>query len=233
MVGVLLAVAQASKILSENGRGQKAKSMDWNQRYAVSDYVFGREPSQFVVKVEPLLAPGSRVLCVADGEGRNSVFLARQGHTVTANDYAPHALAKARTLAAEAGVRVAYEQADVASWVWPRQAYDAVFAVFIQFVGPDQRDAIFAGLKQAVVPGGLVLLHGYTPKQLRFNTGGPSCVDNLYTSEMLRRAFSDCAIKRLEVYEAELNEGSGHSGRSALIDLVARTPGAATNGTML
>lgn len=197
--------------------------MDWNERYSTADYVFGREPSRFVVASEPSLARGSRVLCIADGEGRNSVYLAGKGHRVAANDYAPNALDKARALATAAGVHVDYAQADLTAWAWPRAAYDAVFAVFIQFVGPAQRDAVFAGLKQAVVPGGLILLHGYTPQQLVYKTGGPPSVENLYTAEMLAQAFSDCDITRLEAYEADLSEGCGHAGRSALIDMIART----------
>jgi SAM-dependent methyltransferase len=197
--------------------------MDWNERYAIADYVFGREPSRFVVAMEPWLDRGSRVLCVADGEGRNSVYLAKRGHTVAANDFAPNAIAKARTLAQATGVHVDFEQADLTRWTWPRHAFDAVFAVFIQFVGPDLRSAMFSGLKQAVRPGGLVLLHGYTPRQLDYKTGGPPFAENMYTPELLARDFADCDISRLEAYEAELSEGAGHAGRSALIDLVART----------
>jgi SAM-dependent methyltransferase len=198
--------------------------MDWNARYATGDYIFGRAASQFVVRMEPKLARSSRVLCVADGEGRNSVYLAAQGHRVDANDYAANALAKARTLAAEAKVTVAFDQVDLATWDWPEQKYDAVFAVFFQFAFPELRDKIFAGLKRVVVPGGRIYLHGYTPKQLDYKTGGPPDVERLYTEELLRTAFADCEIETLASYETELQEGAGHSGMSALIDLVARRP---------
>lgn len=195
--------------------------MDWNDRFTIADCVFGREPSQSVIKAEPRLARHSRVLCVADGKGHNSEYLTRQGHRVSANENAPNAIDKARSPAAKAGVQVAIEQADPTTWVWSRHAYDAVFE----------------GLRQGVAPGGLILLHGYTPRQRLDKTGGPACGENLYTSEMLRQAFADCAqafadcaMTRLEAGEAELNEGCGHAGRSALIDLVARTRDA-TEGT--
>lgn len=197
--------------------------MDWNARFAVADFVFGREPSQFVRRMEPLLTRQSRLLCVADGEGRNSVYLAQRGHRVDANDASPNALSKAARLAAEAGVSVAFERVDLSTWDWPIERYDAVFAVFIQFAQPPLRDEIFAGVKGSVAPGGRVFLHGYTPKQLDYKTGGPPDVRQLYTEEMLRRAFADCDIDVLTVYEADLDEGEGHKGRSALIDLVART----------
>lgn len=197
--------------------------MDWNARFDTDDFVFGRTASQFVIRMEPKLARKSRLLCVADGEGRNSVYLAQQGHRVEANDFSPNALAKARKLAADAAVAVDYAQVDLANWAWPEHKCDAVFAVFFQFALPALRDKIFAGLKRVVVPGGRIFLHGYTPKQLEYKTGGPPDVERMYTEDFLRTAFADCEIELLTSYEAELDEGAGHSGRSALIDLVART----------
>lgn len=197
----------------------------WDARYAAtSDYVFGTAPSRFLLKHAPVLAPGGRILAPADGEGRNSVYLASLGHAVVATDISPSGQDKARRLAAEAGVEVDFRVQDLLDWTWPQAAYDAVVAVFIQFAGPAFRDQIFAGMKTAVKPGGLILLHGYTPRQLEFGTGGPSQVENLYTPELLRSAFSDFDIEVLETHEAELDEGAGHSGRSALIDLVVRRP---------
>jgi len=96
--------------------------------------------------------------------------------------------------------------------------------VFIQFVGPQERVGVFAGMKRAVKPGGVLLLQGYTPKQLEYKTGGPPSVENLYTADLLREVFSDWKIDRLEEYEDELAEGFGHKGRSALIGLVAKKP---------
>ena len=196
---------------------------DWNERFATSDYVFGREPSQFVVRMESKLARGSRVLCIADGEGRNSVYLAGKGHKVDANDYAANAIAKAKKLAAEAAVELNFARVDLATFNWPQYQYDAVFAVFFQFAKPDFRDRIFAGLKRVVVPGGTIFLHGYTPKQLEYKTGGPPDAGRMYTEDLLHASFADCEIETLESYDTELQEGPGHNGMSALIDLVART----------
>jgi hypothetical protein len=96
--------------------------------------------------------------------------------------------------------------------------------VFIQFAPPAFRGEIFAGMKRAVRPGGVILLHGYTPKQLEYRTGGPPVVEQLYTEELLRAAFADCELLRIEAYERELDEGEGHKGRSAIIDLIAQLP---------
>ena len=199
--------------------------MDWNARYDTPDYLFGRVASQFVVRMEPKLARKSKLLCTADGEGRNSVYLASKGHAVDATDFWADAIAKARPLASEAGVAVKFDQVDRSTWDWPEHKFDAVFAVFFQFAFPPFRDQIFAGLKRAVVPGGRIYLHGYTPKQLEYKTGGPPDAERLYTEELLKASFADCEIETLVSYEAELQEGVGHSGMSALIDLVVRTKG--------
>lgn len=197
----------------------------WDARYAATqDYVFGTAPSRFLLQHANVLEPGSRVLTPADGEGRNSVYLASLGHHVVATDISPAAQDKARRLARDAGVNVDFRIQDLQGWRWPEAEYDAVAAVFIQFADPEFRQTIFHGMKQAVKPGGWILLHGYTPRQLEYGTGGPPQEDQLYTIELLRAAFSDFEIRALEAYDAELNEGSGHSGLSALIDLVARRP---------
>ncbi|HBS49954.1 MAG TPA: SAM-dependent methyltransferase, partial [Rhodobacteraceae bacterium] len=165
-----------------------------------------------------------RALAVADGEGRNSVFLAEQGHDVTAFDAAQVGLDKARALAKRRGVSVDYHLAGVEDWDWSRD-FDAVVAVFIQFAGPELRDRMFRWMGQAVRPGGLLLLHGYAPRQVDYGTGGPPSRENMYTTEMLAAAYEGWEFLRLEDYDAEVDEGEGHSGRSALVDLVARKPG--------
>mgnify|MGYP002387235705 FL=1 len=164
------------------------------------------------------------VLSVADGEGRNSVWLAEQGCAVTATEISPVALEKAAKLARGRHVVVYFVQADIFDWTWPNEAFDAVVGIFIQFAGPAERPRQLAGMKQAVKPGGLLFLQGYTPKQLGYRTGGPSAVENLYTEVLLRETFADWEIVLLHEHEDLVEEGSAHAGRSALIDLVARKP---------
>lgn len=197
----------------------------WDQRYAGEEYLFGTEPSRFVLAEAGRLAPGSRVLAVADGEGRNSVHLAQLGHKVTAMDSSRVGVQKARALADEAGVSVDFRVADIAEWDWREAAFDAVLAVFIQFAAPPLRDAIFAGMARTLRPGGLLLIHGYAPRQVKYGTGGPGQVENLYTLDLLRDHFEGFEVLHAADYDAEIREGTGHSGRSALIDFVARKPG--------
>ena len=198
----------------------------WSRRYrdAGEDYLFGVAPCRFLETHKQFLNAGATALSVADGEGRNSVWLAEQGLAVTALEISPVAVAKARRLARGRGVDVDFIQADIIAMPWPTDTHDLVAGIFIQFVGPDEREIQFARMKQAVKPGGLLLLHGYTPKQLEYRTGGPSAIENLYTEDLLREAFADWEILVLCQYEDELAEGAGHKGRSAVIDLIARRP---------
>jgi 2-polyprenyl-3-methyl-5-hydroxy-6-metoxy-1,4-benzoquinol methylase len=196
----------------------------WNQRFGAAEYIFGTAPNAFLASHASLLAPGQRALCVADGEGRNSVWLAEQGLEVSAFDLSPVGVEKARKLARSRGVEVRYEVASVYGWRWPEAEFDLVVAIFVQFADPAMRAFMFERMVAALRPGGLVLVEGYTPAQLKHATGGPKQVDQLYTEELLRQAFGALDILELKAYEAELDEGSRHRGMSAVIDLVARKP---------
>jgi SAM-dependent methyltransferase len=197
----------------------------WNDRYAGQYYLFGTEPAQFLTARAHLIPPGSDVLCVADGEGRNSVYLAGLGHAVTAFDAAPNALAKARRLAEARGVSVDLHEATTGTWAWDARAFDAVAAIFIQFAAPPERARLFADMARSLRPGGLLLLHGYAPRQVGYGTGGPPHAENMYTLPLLAEAFAGWDVLHEADYDADISEGVGHSGRSGLIDFVARKPG--------
>jgi SAM-dependent methyltransferase len=194
----------------------------WNQRFAAPDFVFGTAPNKFLAAQAPRLKRGMRALCVADGEGRNSVWLAKQGLEVTAFDFSPVALEKAKKFARESGVAVDYRLSSVADWDYGERRYDVVVAIFIQFSPPAERARVFSGIARALRPGGLVILQGYSPAQLKYGTGGPKQVENLYTEELLRESFPGFEILHLGAREEELDEGTRHKGMSAVIDLVAR-----------
>lgn len=192
----------------------------WEERYATDEYRFGTAPNAFLKSQAHLLRKGQTALAIADGEGRNGVFLAEQGLDALSLDFSPSGQAKARKLAASRGVTIRTEQADVIGWTYPAEAFDVVVGIFFQFASPAERAKIFAGIKRTLKPGGLLLLEGYTPKQLEYKTGGPSTLENLYTREILQASFGDFTSLDIREYEAELHEGSGHGGMSALIDLV-------------
>jgi 2-polyprenyl-3-methyl-5-hydroxy-6-metoxy-1,4-benzoquinol methylase len=194
----------------------------WDARFAGDDYIFGTAPNAFLAAQRPRLAAGQRALCVADGEGRNSVWLARQGLVVTAFDIAPRGVSKARALAARSGVSVAYHVAGVEDWPWTPEAFDVVAAIFVQFAAPAVREKMFAGMLQTLAPGGLLLLQGYTPRQLEYRTGGPPLAEHLYTPPLLRALFAAHEMLELREHDDVLAEGTQHAGMSALIDCVVR-----------
>jgi cyclopropane fatty-acyl-phospholipid synthase-like methyltransferase len=196
----------------------------WNTRYAIRDYLFGTAPNAFLKAETRRLKPGSLVLALADGEGRNGVFLAEKGMRVHSVDFAENGIAKARRLAVARNVDMQIEKADVLNWDWPVSRYDALVAIFIQFAAPDERVILFGNMKRAVKPGGLILMEGYGPKQMEYKTGGPGVLEQLSTKELLEEHFSDWDIIDLVEYECEIAEGKRHCGMSALIDLVARKP---------
>jgi 2-polyprenyl-3-methyl-5-hydroxy-6-metoxy-1,4-benzoquinol methylase len=195
----------------------------WNDRFDTSDFIFGTQPNKFLQQRSELyLTQPSHILCVADGEGRNSVWLAKQGHRVDAFDVSTVALTKAKKFALDAQVQVDFVHADCDSYFWSQNKYDAVAAIFIQFADPELRSRIFQNALISLKRGGLLIVQGYTPKQLSYKTGGPCELSYLYTEELMQDLLKEAHIIELESYEEELQEGKRHSGMSALLGLVAR-----------
>ncbi len=199
-------------------------SSSWDKVFDRPDYVYGVAPNVFLASQKHRLKPGWQALALADGEGRNGVWMAEQGLDVLSLDGSSVAQEKAKKLAAERGVQPSFELADLSTWAFPVEAFDLIAAIFIQFAGPELREQHFKGIVQALKPGGLLLLTGYRVEQLQYGTGGPPVESHLYTEDMLREAFSALEILELNSHDSEMNEGAKHSGRSALIDLVARKP---------
>lgn len=196
----------------------------WNARYQIDSYLFGAQPNEFLVAQAHRLSPGQRVLCVADGEGRNSVWLAKQRLDVEAFDISEVGVAKATRLAAEHDADVTLDVASVADFGWPIDRYDAVAAIFIQFLTPAERPVLFDRIRRALHPGGLLLLVGYRLEQLDYGTGGPSVPEQLYSEQQLRDELGEFEILELHSEDREVEEGSSHRGMSALIEVVARRP---------
>jgi cyclopropane fatty-acyl-phospholipid synthase-like methyltransferase len=193
----------------------------WETRFRDPEYIFGKAPNAFLKAQAHRLRAGQTALSVADGEGRNGVWLAEQGLDVLAIDYSPAALAKARALAQERGVRLRTEVTDVFAWRWPKEAFDVIAAIFI-FAAPAERPVFFNNLKGALKPGGLLLIQGYRSEQLKYRTGGPPDAERLYTRAILEASFGDMTELEIKEHDSAISEGSAHVGMSALIDLVAR-----------
>jgi SAM-dependent methyltransferase len=197
----------------------------WETRFRAPGYAFGKEPNAFLKAQAPLLRGRKTALSVADGEGRNGVWLAEQGLDVLSIDFSPAAQRKARALAAERNAgRIEFVQTDVHTWNYPEAAFDVVVEIFIQFSTPAQRPRKWAGMRRALKPGGLLILQGYTPKQLDYGTGGPKQIEHLYTRAMLEKEFGDFRELKITEEEREIHEGAAHGGMSAMIGLTGKKP---------
>ena len=194
----------------------------WNSRYDTDDYIFGTEPNHYLLKYKAYFKAGMSALAVADGEGRNSVWLAKQGLITSAFDISSVGVEKARQLARAENVEVNFSVADCQSWDWDAQKFDIIAAIFIQFADPVMRKKLFSQMIGALNSGGIIILQGYTPKQLEYKTGGPGLIDHLYTEDLLSSELSDLEFINLSVYDAELKEGTQHAGMSALIGMAAK-----------
>lgn len=197
----------------------------WDSRYANEPgYVFGVEPNGFLVSVAGNLRSESRILCVAEGEGRNAVFLATGGHQVTAVDQSTVGLTKGRQLAAARGVAERFTPvvADLRTFDLGREAWDAVVWIFLH-LPPGERQTLLQRAVDALKPGGLLILECYTPRQVKWNTGGPvQAPELLLTWDELRSA--DLGLHTLIGHEVERDviEGTGHTGRADVVQWLAR-----------
>ena len=197
----------------------------WNRRYAAAGFYYGTAPNDFLREVEPLLPRQGHVLCLGEGEGRNAVFLAQCGHTVSAMDQSAVGLEKAQLLAREQGVRIATHVADLENWdlgaAAPKGGWDAIVSIWCHMpvaVRPALHQRIVAALK----PGGVFVLEAYRPEQLRYGTGGPPTVDLLPTLAELQRDLATLELLVAGAPEREVREGKGHDGLSAVVQVLGR-----------
>ena len=193
----------------------------WDQRYGAGGYYYGTEPNDFLREHAGLIARGGKVLCLAEGEGRNAVHLAGLGHAVTAVDGSAAGLAKLAKLADARGARVAAVQADLADFRIEPEFWDAIVSIWCH-VPPPLRRALHASVANGLKPGGIYLFEAYHPRQLGFKTGGPPTADLMVTAEELVRELAGLDFELLSELERDVREGQGHQGRSAVVQAVAR-----------
>jgi SAM-dependent methyltransferase len=195
----------------------------WNERFSKPGYFYGVEPNEFLKAQATLWKPGMRALAPGDGEGRNGVWLAQQGLDVLSVDGSAVGIEKAQRLAAERGVPLQTEVADLTRWRWPEAEFDFVASIFLHLF-PEGRQYAHRGMAAALKPGGYLILEAFHQDQLGRGTGGPKQMDLLYTEEILREDFSTLEILTLERAEPHLDEGKKHRGRAVVVRLIARKP---------
>jgi cyclopropane fatty-acyl-phospholipid synthase-like methyltransferase len=210
----------------------------WNSRFSEPGYAYGTEPNAFLVTQMHHLQPGMKALAVADGEGRNGVWLAQQGLDVLSVDGSAVGLRKAQELAKSRGVSIRTEVADLTTWKWPENEFDIVVAIFIHFP-PENRSRMHAKMLRALKSGGVLIMEAFTPEQLEYKTGGPRVREMLYTVEMMCSDFDipACAdvaqgnkpgttpaaeILLLQQALTELHEGPHHRGTASVVRLVVK-----------
>lgn len=196
----------------------------WDQRYDIDEYVYGTEPNDFLREQVQRIPANGKVLCLADGEGRNGVFLARCGYEVTSVDASEIGLSKARKLAALHHVELTTECADLANYDLGTASWDAIVSIFCH-VPPVIRQQIHRSVHTALRPGGVFILEAYTPDQPRFKTGGPpeSMADHLMSSNLLINELINCNVIYCRDIEREIHEGSLHNGHSTVVQCIATT----------
>lgn len=193
----------------------------WQHRYETEPWLFGRTPNRYLRSLDTRLPRTGRALCLGEGEGRNAAWLAARGLAVTAVDFAPAALARARSLAAAHGVAVATIEADVAAWSPAEAAFDLVTLIFLQ-LSADERVPAHRAALAALAPGGLLVLEAFAKGER--GACGPKSDESRYDSAMLRADFAGLEILELLTGTVLLEEGEGHRGPATVVRLFARRP---------
>jgi SAM-dependent methyltransferase len=194
----------------------------WDERYAADEYVYGTEPNDFLLAEYLRIPAGGAVLCLADGEGRNGVFLAQQGYQVTSVDASSVGLAKAQKLASTSGVHLITIHTDLSDFDMGENRWDGIVSVFCH-VPQELRMCLHGTINHALRPGGIFILEAYTPDQLKNHTGGPpaSMSDRLMTAAHLENELSACAVISCRELTREIHEGTLHNGHSSVVQCLA------------
>jgi len=195
----------------------------WNARYSAPAYAYGTEPNDFLAAVAARIPPG-RVLSIADGEGRNGVYLATLGYDVTSVDSSSVGLAKAQRLAAERGVHITTIVADLADYEIALHSWEGIVSIFCH-LPPPLRRRVHEQVVRGLTPGGLYVLEAYSVQQLRHGTGGPTSVELLLTLDALRTELDGLDLLHAVEIERDIHEGELHHGRSAVVQVIAKKPG--------
>ncbi|MFQ3597517.1 MAG: class I SAM-dependent methyltransferase [Chloroherpetonaceae bacterium] len=192
----------------------------WNARYSETDYIYGTAPNAFLKSSFPILPKGA-VLCLGDGEGRNGVFLAEQGYTVTSVDYSEVGLRKAQSLAHSRGVSIQTMLCDLSDFTITPRAWSGIVSIFCH-LPPSLRKTVHAQVVRGLKPQGIFLLEAYSPKQLQYGTGGPKQEELLMPLEEVMHELDGLSFEMAHEIERDVVEGKYHTGKAAVIQIIAR-----------
>ena len=192
----------------------------WDERFDTPEYIYGTQPNDFLVSVANEIPP-SKVLCLADGEGRNGVYLASLGYDVTAVDQSAVGLAKAQKLAIAKQVSITTIQANLADFVIEAEAWDGIVSIYCHLPSA-LRNKVYQQIIRGLKPNGVFMLEGFAPEQLQYNTGGPKDLDLLPKLVTLQEELGSLNWEISQDIERELWEGRYHNGKAAVIQMLGR-----------
>lgn len=193
----------------------------WDTHFAREEYVYGREPNAFLAEHHLVFPKGARILSLGEGEGRNAVFLARQGYDVTAMDSSESGMQKLSQLAASGGVLVMQRLEDVAEADLGTARWDGIVMIFCHLAS-SERQALYPRIRRALKPGGVFLAEVFTPRQLDYSSGGPKDLDRLIEVPELVQAFEGFEIVLAEEEVVTLDEGPFHQGPASVVRVIVR-----------
>lgn len=194
----------------------------WDERYGVDEYVYGMEPNLFLKQNVDSIPKGD-ILCVGDGEGRNGVWLARQGYVVTSIDFSPKAIEKTNTLAQENNVSIKTICADLLNYNFGENIYDGIVSIFSHF-NVDDTNILHNKYYNALKPNGIFLMEAFAKEQLPLKTGGPKDISLLYNTQDIQDSFPIGKIELLKKDVVYLHEGDMHDGKAVVVRSIIRKP---------
>lgn len=198
-------------------------STSWNNRYESEEYIYGQHPNDFLRDHIALFDNGGAVLTLAEGEGRNAVFLAQHGCQVRSVDFSIVGRRKTLQLAQKQRVMVDYDVADLTQYNLGRAKWDGIISIFCH-LPENNRPALYQSVEQALKPGGIFLLESYNKEQLELGTGGPKKASYLLSLHELEKAFENFEKILSQDVERAIVEGKFHSGVSSVTQFIARKP---------
>jgi len=194
----------------------------WDERYGVEEYIYGKEPNLFL-KQNVNSIPKGNVLCIADGEGRNGVWLARQGYRATSIDFSPKAIEKINRLAQENNVSIKTICTDLLNYDFGENKYDGVVSIFAHF-NVDEINKLHYKYFNALKPNGVFMMEVFAKEQLQLQTGGPKDISLLFDTHDIQKSFPSGKIELLKKDVVYLHEGQIHDGKAVVVRAIVQKP---------
>lgn len=197
------------------------ESKFWDERYNEPGFAYGLEANDYLVSISDQLKPNSNILCIAEGEGRNAIYLAKQGHQVTAIDYSFVGLDKLSRYAALNSLQIETIHQDLNHYEFEENKWDVIVCIFGHF-NKNLREKVFKSVYNSLKADGIFIMESYSELQLKNNTGGPQALEMLYSIDELATYFNNYSNIRINKTERMINEGKYHNGKSSTIQILAK-----------